>query len=292
MCSPTGPSTGNAADADCGTHASPPAELRLAFTSHEQWLHWATLNPWFFQETPVEAMARQLRLNGFVCPIHNRIVSPGELKATEGNYREGFLFRGFNCRVRAVWLELLQAITTMTPQDIRIYAPEAVTAFARELGRRYPRFVGSEYQPAPGLGVVRQEDLERLRFPEAAFDAVVVNEVFEHLPEVDRVLEELHRVIRPGGKLVATFPFNLGARESIVKARLTRKGVEFLAPPEYHGDPVNPKGCLVYQIPGWDILDRMHASGWSRAEMVLRISAMHGVTAATNPGVFVLLGTR
>jgi len=94
------------------------------------------------------------------------------------------------------------------------------------------------------------------------------------------------------GGLVSTFPFNPGGRETEVKARETTNGTEFLNPPECHGDPINPKGSLVYQIPGWDILEKMRDAGWSRVEMVMRISAEHGVIAADMPGVFALVATQ
>jgi 2-polyprenyl-6-hydroxyphenyl methylase/3-demethylubiquinone-9 3-methyltransferase len=42
----------------------------------------------------------------------------------------------------------------------------------------------------------------RLPFAASAFDAVVAIEVFEHLAEVDSVLGEMRRVVRPGGAVV------------------------------------------------------------------------------------------
>ena len=38
------------------------------------------------------------------------------------------------------------------------------------------------------------------------FDFIVFNQVMEHLPRPDRVLKELYRVLRPGGKLICTAP--------------------------------------------------------------------------------------
>ncbi|HEY3542611.1 MAG TPA: class I SAM-dependent methyltransferase [Gaiellaceae bacterium] len=47
-------------------------------------------------------------------------------------------------------------------------------------------------------------DIARLPFPEASFDAACANHVLYHLPDVDRGLAELARVLRPGARLVAT----------------------------------------------------------------------------------------
>ena len=51
---------------------------------------------------------------------------------------------------------------------------------------------------------------ERLDFPDAMFDVVFAGEVLEHIFAVDGLLSEIHRVLKPGGCLVATTP-NLAA---------------------------------------------------------------------------------
>ncbi|MFW5925535.1 MAG: class I SAM-dependent methyltransferase [Myxococcota bacterium] len=52
----------------------------------------------------------------------------------------------------------------------------------------------------------RVEDAERLSYPDGAFDVVVCLEVIEHVARPDAVLEEIARVLRPGGHLVLTCP--------------------------------------------------------------------------------------
>ena len=49
-------------------------------------------------------------------------------------------------------------------------------------------------------------DLLHLPFAEAAFDAVLCIQTLEHVPEPGRVLAELARVLRPGGKLYLSAP--------------------------------------------------------------------------------------
>jgi SAM-dependent methyltransferase len=50
----------------------------------------------------------------------------------------------------------------------------------------------------------RVGDVQRLPFPDAAFDCAVAAWMLFHVPDVDAGLRELVRVLRPGGRLVAT----------------------------------------------------------------------------------------
>ena len=49
-------------------------------------------------------------------------------------------------------------------------------------------------------------DGERLPFPDEAFDFVLCSEVLEHVSAPGRLLEEVARILRPGGTLYLTFP--------------------------------------------------------------------------------------
>lgn len=47
---------------------------------------------------------------------------------------------------------------------------------------------------------------DRLPFPDAAFDVVVVVDMLEHVPDEDAFVGELARITRPGGRLVVNTP--------------------------------------------------------------------------------------
>jgi len=62
----------------------------------------------------------------------------------------------------------------------------------------------SVHSGAHGADVIAS--LDALPLDDASFDAVVCTQVLEHVFEPARVLAELHRVLRPGGRLWMTVP--------------------------------------------------------------------------------------
>jgi SAM-dependent methyltransferase len=77
-------------------------------------------------------------------------------------------------------------------------------------------------------------DGRALNFPDASFDAVFSTEVLEHLFNLDEILSELRRVLRPGGKLFVTTPFLWPEHEQPYDyARYTTFGLKSLL--EKHG---------------------------------------------------------
>lgn len=74
-----------------------------------------------------------------------------------------------------------------------------------------------EYCREHGLHAVLG-DLRERPFPEASFDAAVAEQVFEHLYSPVEYMQELHRVLKPGGLLYVAVP-NLGGFEARLKGR-------------------------------------------------------------------------
>ena len=57
-------------------------------------------------------------------------------------------------------------------------------------------------------------DVHNLRFPDNEFDIVVCLSILEHLPEPERAIAELRRVLRPGGEIWVQLPFYFPYHES------------------------------------------------------------------------------
>lgn len=66
--------------------------------------------------------------------------------------------------------------------------------------------------PSGAFGSATAGDATRLPFPDNTFDHVIASEVLEHVPDDQRALDELHRVLKPGGVLAATVPAFLPER--------------------------------------------------------------------------------
>lgn len=242
---------------------------------------------------PGQAVADAARRDGIYFKLLGRLYGPSEIGIVGDNYRETLVCSGLQSRVRAV-CDLLDRHLPGRPSTARLYAPEAVTPFARLMSDLFPGFVGSEYLADAPASVraahpgVRHEDLAALSFADSTFDAVMVNDVFEHLPHLRTSLGELARVLKPGGVLLSTQPFACMDEIGQVRARMVDGKIEHLLPPQFHSDPVRPEaGTLVFQIPGWDLLSWCREAGFRLAHMIYVVSARRGI-----PGVHVLRAIR
>jgi ubiquinone/menaquinone biosynthesis C-methylase UbiE len=78
--------------------------------------------------------------------------------------------------------------------EARIWGIDLVAGMLAKGARRW-RAHAAAVQPV-------QADSERLPFPAGAFDVVTCANSFHHYPHQDRAVAEMHRVLRPGGRLL------------------------------------------------------------------------------------------
>jgi len=237
---------------------------------------------------------------GILEPLTGEHIPPEAIELQGPNLRESIVGNGLLSRNRAMLRVLERAygsLITLKRQDI--YLVEALSGFAQWLRRQLgeDRLTCSEYLDEAELysSDLLHQNLCDLSFADASFDLVLCNELFEHVNNLELAFQEIARVLRPGGKLVATCPMAFGQRKSIVKAihNAETGEAELLGEAEFHGDPIRPeRGSLVYQIPGWELLDQLEAAGFSKAVIHHEVAWKHGVLGYDLPGVLVIEGRR
>ena len=198
------------------------------------------------------------------------------------NFRERLVCPrcGLNTRQRLVAHLLRKVVSARAEAPVYLY--EQVTPFFHWAQRTLDvPLIGSEYlgHDVPGgteVEGIRHEDALALSFDDASLEVVVSNDVFEHVPDIDRSLVECVRVLRPGGSLFFSIPFHETLDETVQRAALTGGEVEHLLPPVYHGDPVGDGKSLVFYDHAWDILERCRRAGFAEAHVIGYWSALYG----------------
>jgi SAM-dependent methyltransferase len=69
----------------------------------------------------------------------------------------------------------------------------------------FPNRIALDIKPGRGVAVIG--DAQALGIGSETFDAIVCTEVLEHLPEPRRAIDEMFRILRPGGSLLLTTRF-------------------------------------------------------------------------------------
>ncbi len=75
------------------------------------------------------------------------------------------------------------------------------------IAARASSYKAMDGDPGPNIDVVG--DVHALPFAAASFDTIVSTQVMEHVKEPWRMVEEIARVLRPGGVCIVTAPFML-----------------------------------------------------------------------------------
>lgn len=76
-----------------------------------------------------------------------------------------------------------------------------------EAGNIYAQQMGMPVKLTTGFG-------ENIPFPDNSFDFIFTHDVMEHVRSVEATMDELYRVLKPGGKLLCVFPQFLQPLES------------------------------------------------------------------------------
>jgi len=71
--------------------------------------------------------------------------------------------------------------------------------------------------------VCRQASVDSIPFEDHTFDSVLLSHVFEHIDKPDRTLQEIHRVLRPGGIFMILVPMQKGFHKDSTHVRFYTK---------------------------------------------------------------------
>ncbi len=272
---------------------APPIYPR-SFGSLREWKSFFDETPEVWSKTYIAEIVESIRLHGLVSDFLGGF-SPDQVSIEGENWRETLVVRGCNARVRAV----LDIIANETRDNLhaRILMLEAITPFALEIRGRYPFALGTEYLPTPEAQArhfpIPHCDIQDPKFVESSFDMVVSNDVLEHVSHLNTALRGMAKVLKQGGVMISTFPFAYMSDQSDVRAYISNGKIVHLKAEEYHGNPVDPSsGSLVFSVPGWDVIDRCKAAGFSSASILFSSSKEAGITGAEVAGIFVLRAVR
>jgi Methyltransferase domain len=155
-------------------------------------------------------------------------------------------------------------------ERIGIHAALRVIECSPRLGQAYRDAMAtwffyrtSDYDLRAHAGNLRL-DLQAIDLPDACIDVMLCAHVLEHVPDTDKALAELHRVIAPGGHLLLQVPVLQGH---------TAPPTE----PEFHGD-----NTPVFWRFGFDLTARLRGLGFV-TELLCTAELADAVVAAQSP---------
>ncbi len=209
----------------------------------------------------------------------------------EDRAREGFVCRncGVTSRNRAVALVLgrvLDEDQTVFRWKYRTTTPmlesSARGALAMYFRKKFD-YYGTEFDPreiAAGTHPRDFADFQKLHYADGTFDFVVASDVFEHIRRDADAMREVQRVLKPGGYLILTVPYDHERAHTIQRVDTSGPTDVHVLPPQYHGGGGH---TLAYREYGRDVVDLMRAAGFE----VERVDVDEPAFAITPQSVFV-----
>jgi len=279
--------------------------LRMSFEHHEEFLAYVRDNSklletiWLWHET-LGNRDEPIQLPG-LCDICECSVT-FTCKPSKMSEGDRFAFRVSwwsnlvcDCKMTTLDRAVLRVLLDGAgPQD-RVYHVGHRSRFRQWLSERMENLVSSEHEEGRRSGEVengiRYEDLTALSFSDNEFDCIICMEVLEHVPDYRAGLREMARTLKPGGRVLLSFPWLGGEHYAhLIRAELLPDGsINHIHPPEYHGDPAKEGGILSFRSFGWKILDEVRDAGFARARATFLFGPLHGYMTLLTP---VVIGVR
>jgi SAM-dependent methyltransferase len=176
---------------------------------------------------------------------------------------------GSTSRNRAVAFVLARVLEENQPtfrwkyrRTMRMLESSARGALAMYFRRKFD-YYGTEFDPekiASGKRPRDYADFQKLHYDADTFDFVVASDVFEHIRHDADAMRELQRVLKPGGYLILTVPYDDERADTIQRVDTSGPTDVHLLPPRYHGGGGH---TLAYREYGRDLIDLVRSAGFS-----------------------------
>ena len=196
---------------------------------------------------------------------------------------------GSTSRNRAVALVLGRVLGERVPvfawrrrATLRVLESSSRGALAMFFAEKFDYFA-TEYNPAAiaaGGNPRDFADFQKLHYEDGSFDLVIASDVFEHIRHDAEAMRELQRVLRTGGELVLTVPYDHERAHTVQRVDTSGPGDVHLLPPQYHGGGGH---TLAYREYGRDLVALMEAPGFT----VERVAVDDAALGITPQSVFV-----
>ena len=147
---------------------------------------------------------------------------------------------------------LMHCFVARTPHPDRLRVLETSPRLGdgyRRMMRRFFDYTASDYDLSAHEGDI-QLDLQDIALPDASIDVLLTPHVLEHVPDTARALREIHRVLRPGGRMYLQVPLLHGT-------------TSVPSTPEFHAD-----NTPVFFNFGWDLIGPLRAAGFATLALV------------------------
>jgi len=125
------------------------------------------------------------------------------------------------------------------------YAAEGAEVFGIDITQAGIELCRKRFEYLNLKGDFRVADAQEIPFPDNTFDCVCSMGVLHHVPDTQKALDEIYRVLRPGGRFIVMFYHRNSAKYQIkyrVRSLFTGKSVQQLVN-EFDGVG-NPKGVV------------------------------------------------
>jgi len=239
--------------------------------------------------------SKQKHITGY-CHICNKItkysIHTGVMFGDKPNLREGMICEcGLSNRNRLVYLATNNKLYKFNDPKILLF--ERLSMLYDLFSSAYPNVIGTEYLGGDKIRGnvyevngknVRNESITELTFDDESFDCIVHNDILEHIYHYKSALKESYRLLRKNGVNIFTCPFFIHQDENVIMASLNEdRTIEYHEEPEYHGDPMNPRGILVFYHYGWKLLDDMRKIGFRNVRAGVFYNPFYGFTSNNHP---------